>query len=68
MHLSVKYNQFEAAKFIAENFKELINMKDGSGNTALHLATARRHSKVNYCSIVKIRISLDCLSKLSRAK
>ncbi|XP_043705177.1 ankyrin repeat-containing protein BDA1-like [Telopea speciosissima] len=49
LHLCVKYNRFEALKLLLESANgqdELLNFKDDDGNTALHLAVAKKQKKV----------------------
>ncbi|KAG9449187.1 hypothetical protein H6P81_009152 [Aristolochia fimbriata] len=46
LHLCAKHNQVEAAKFLIEQDAELLNLKDGSGNTVLHLAVVRKKTQM----------------------
>ncbi|KVH99864.1 Ankyrin repeat-containing protein [Cynara cardunculus var. scolymus] len=48
LHLAVKYNQFDALRYLMEtlNVTELINVQDNDGNTVLHLATVAKLTTV----------------------
>ncbi|KAJ9559209.1 hypothetical protein OSB04_013823 [Centaurea solstitialis] len=48
LHLMVKYNQFDALKYLMEtlNVTELVNVQDNDGNTVLHIATAAKLTTV----------------------
>lgn len=48
LHLGVKYNQYEAVKYLVESLdvSDIIDLPDQSGNTVLHLATAAKLSTV----------------------
>ncbi|KAK9095075.1 hypothetical protein Scep_026544 [Stephania cephalantha] len=48
LHLSVKYNQFEALVFLLNQltFQEMLNAKDREGNTVLHLAVSRKQAQM----------------------
>lgn len=43
LHLSVKHNHYKMAKWVLEmEDNEFLNTKDGDGNTALHISTAKK--------------------------
>ncbi|KAI3696670.1 hypothetical protein L6452_29131 [Arctium lappa] len=48
LHLAVKYNQFDALRYLMEtlNVTELVNVQDNDGNTVLHIATAAKLTTV----------------------
>ncbi|XP_058092427.1 ankyrin repeat-containing protein At2g01680-like [Magnolia sinica] len=63
LHLCVKHNQLEAAKFFlkeeedsknnaCKKDKRLITTKDCNGNTVLHLAAAREDSQASFLSFI----------------
>ncbi|CAA6666015.1 unnamed protein product [Spirodela intermedia] len=48
LHLGVKYNQYEAVKYLVERLdvSDIIDLPDQNGNTVLHLATAAKLSNM----------------------
>ncbi|XAR63277.1 hypothetical protein NMG60_11023163 [Bertholletia excelsa] len=74
LHLAVKYNQFEALRFIAEHLKgspqksTILNKKDQQGNTILHLAVSMKQYEVveflvGENSDPDAKVEVDCFNK-----
>ncbi|MQL95377.1 hypothetical protein Taro_028040 [Colocasia esculenta] len=65
LHLGVKFNQYEAVRYLIEmlDVSEIISLGDRAGNTVLHLATAAKlHAMVKYL-VSKSNIALNALNR-----
>ncbi|XP_020549585.1 ankyrin repeat-containing protein At5g02620-like isoform X1 [Sesamum indicum] len=67
LHLCVKWNRLEALKLLVEeNGKdgELVNWKDCEGNTALHIAVAKKHiEQIINCLLTLSGLEVNALNK-----
>ncbi|XP_042521189.1 ankyrin repeat-containing protein BDA1-like [Macadamia integrifolia] len=67
LHLCVKYNRLESLKLILESATdqelELLNSKDDDGNTALHLAAAKKQTKGIELLLAKNGVEVNALNE-----
>ncbi|XP_042521228.1 ankyrin repeat-containing protein BDA1-like [Macadamia integrifolia] len=67
LHLCVKYNRLESLKLILESATdqelELLNSKDDEGNTALHLAAAKKQTKGIELLLAKNGVEVNALNE-----
>ncbi|KAL0426819.1 UNVERIFIED_CONTAM: Ankyrin repeat-containing protein BDA1 [Sesamum latifolium] len=66
LHLCVKWNRLEALKLLVEEMGkdgELVNWKDCEGNTALHIAVAKKHIEIINCLLTLSGLEVNALNK-----
>ncbi|KAL0345055.1 UNVERIFIED_CONTAM: Ankyrin repeat-containing protein BDA1 [Sesamum radiatum] len=66
LHLCVKWNRLEALKLLVEEMGkdgELVNWKDCEGNTALHIAVAKKHIEIINCLLTLSCLEVNALNK-----
>ncbi|XP_058072526.1 ankyrin repeat-containing protein ITN1-like isoform X1 [Magnolia sinica] len=65
IHLSIKANQYETVKYLAENIDvaDFLNLPDDDGNTILHIAASRKHLQIVEYLLNKSEVEVNILNR-----
>ncbi|XP_058070997.1 ankyrin repeat-containing protein ITN1-like [Magnolia sinica] len=65
IHLSIKANQYETVKYLADNIDvaDFLNLADDDGNTILHIAASRKYLQIVEYLLNKSEVEVNILNR-----